>query len=255
MRSVDRRRRRRAAVRRLRRADVALALVSLAALATVLGGCETTAEKSAKLERAAKRQERATQTGLTIARASTVVKVLEKSFVQSSQGTAIVVTVRNDSAHALAEVPVAVALKDAHGATVYSNATPGLAKTLTSIALLPAHARLTWIDDQAQGAGASTVSAEVGEGKAVAGALPSIGVHEAQLGEGSAEGTVANDSTTDQSELVVYAIARRGARVVAAGRAVLASLAAHQSAPFQAFLIGEAKGATLQVSAPPTTSG
>ena len=57
---------------------------------------------------------------------------------------------RNSSATALAEVPIAVSLKNASGASVYSNATPGLARTLTSIALLPAHATTTWVDDRSR---------------------------------------------------------------------------------------------------------
>lgn len=234
------------------RASAGVAL-ALAAIALTCSGCETTAEKSAKLERAAKRVAHATQTGLSIARPSTVVKILAKSVVHSSQGTAIVLTLRNDSSHALGEVPIAVALKGANGASVYSNSTPGLAKTLTSVALLPAHAELTWIDDQAQGEG--TISAEVGEGKPVTGALPTMTVHEAQLSEGSAEGSVSNGSQTAQSELVVYAVARRAGRIVAAGRAVLASLGAGASSPFQIFFIGETNGATLQASAPPTSTG
>lgn len=236
----------------LRRA--ATTALALGALALALTGCETTAEKSARLERAAKRHALAVQKGLTIARPSKLVEVVSTGVVHGSQGTAIVVTLRNASAQALGEVPIAVALKDARGALVYSNGTPGLAKTLTSIALLPPHAEVTWIDDQAQGAGTS-VSAEVGEGRALRGATPNVSVHEAQLAEGSAEGSVANASPTDQSELVVYAVARRGSQIVAAGRAVLASLAAGGSSPFQVFFIGDTAGAKLQVSAPPTTPG
>ena len=78
----------------------------------------------------------------------------------------------------------------------------------------------------------------IGEGKPVRGVLPTITLHEATLAEGSAEGTLVNSSSTTQSELVVYAVARRGGRIVAAGRAVLASVAAGVSSPFQIFFIG-----------------
>jgi hypothetical protein len=53
----------------------------------------------------------------------------------------------------------------------------------------------------------------------------------------------------------VYGLARRGGRIVAAGRAVLPEVAANASAPFQAFLVGAPQGATLEASAPPTTLG
>jgi hypothetical protein len=233
----------------------ALAL-ALAASALALSGCETTAEKSAKLERAAKRVAHAAQTGLTIAHPSTLVKVLSGEVIDGSHGAAaIVLTLRNDSAKTLGEVPIAVSLKSATGATVYSNATPGLAKTLTSIAVLPPHATATWIDDQAQASGATRVSTEVGEGKAVSGSLPKLATHDASIAEGSAEGTVTNSSSAAQSELVIYAVARRGGRTVAAGRAVLGSVAAGASAPFQVFFVGDPTGAQLALSVPPTSIG
>ena len=66
-------------------------------------------------------------------------------------------------------------------------------------------------------------------------------------------GTVRNRSTVTQQDLVVYAVARRGGKIVAAGRAVLPEVAAGASVPFQAFLVGEPSGARLEASAPPTT--
>jgi Fe-S cluster assembly scaffold protein SufB len=233
---------------------LALALM-LAAPALALSGCETTAEKSAKLERAAKRVSHTAQSGLTISHPSAVVKVLSREVVNGSEGAAVVLTLRNPSATALAEVPIAVSLKNASGASVYSNATPGLARTLTSIALLPAHTTTIWVDDQIQAHGAVRVDAVIGEGRQAQGSLPSIAVHGATLAEGSAEGTLVNGSSTAQSELVVYAVARRGGRIVAAGRAVLASLDAGASSPFQVFFIGDTSGAQLQLSAPPTSVG
>jgi hypothetical protein len=236
--------------------SVALALL-LASTALMLSGCETTAEKSAKLERAAKRIAQATQTGLKIAHPSTVVKVISSEIVDGSQGAAaVVLTLHNDSAKALGEVPIAVSLKDAKGASLYSNATPGLAKTLTSIALLAPHATATWIDDQIQASGATSVAAEVGEGKPVGvGAPAQLSVDAARPQEGSVEGTLTNGSNTAQSELVIYAVAKRGSRIVAAGRAVLASVAGGTSVPSQVFFVGDPQGAQLQLSAPPTSVG
>jgi hypothetical protein len=233
---------------------VAMALFLVTA-GLALSGCETTAEKSARLERAAKRVAQATQTGLKITRQSTVIKVLASQIVAGAEGSAVVVTLRNESSMTLGEVPIAVSLKSASGASVYSNATPGLAKTLTSIALLPAHATTTWIDDQIQARNAASASAEVGEGKTVSGALPKLSLREVQLAEDSAEGTLANRSSAGQSELVIYAVAKHGSRIVAAGRAVLASVDAGASTPFQVFFVGDPKGAKLQLTVPPTSTG
>jgi len=93
---------------------------------------------------------------------------------------------------------------------------------------------------------------------APAAALPRVrvsGLRPSEEGTGGAAvaGTVTNSSAIAQRKLVVFATARRGGRVVAAGRAVVPKLAAHASAPFQAFLIGDARAAKLAASVPATT--
>jgi hypothetical protein len=241
------------------RATLTLSTAALVALAVVCSGCETTAEKSAKLEKAAKRITRAQQTGLAIAHQSTVVKVVGAVVVRGKEGSAAVVTMRNTSARALRDVPIAISLKDAHGTSVYSNDTPGLARTLTTVALIGAHSDVTWIDDQATTVAATRVSARIGEGaRADNVSATQVGVQGAHLSEDpsggfDAEGAVVNHSHTEQDELVIYAVARRNGRVVAAGRAVLSSLGAGASLPFQVFFVGDPKGAQLALSAPPTT--
>jgi hypothetical protein len=115
-----------------------LGVLLLAALA--LGGCESSREKSAQLERAAKlaRAEHPVQAskGLSILKASTQVQVVATQVLHSSEGTAAVVTLRNASAHALRDVPIAITVKDAAGAALYQNNAPGLEAALTSVALL-----------------------------------------------------------------------------------------------------------------------
>jgi len=248
-----------ARVRRAALAPGAFAL-ALALGAVSLAGCETTAEKSAKLEKAAKRVVPAQQQGLSISRVSKIVKVQSATLVHGTEGTAAVLRLRNSSAKAIREVPISISLKDAHGATVYTNATPGLAKTLTSLALLPAHGDGIWIDDQIPGTSAKTLTTKIGEGATVSGAAPRLTISETQLtkdpsGAATVEGTIKNSSSTAQSELIVYALASNGGRVIAAGQAVLASLAPGTSAPFQAFFVGNPAGARLQLSAPPTALG
>jgi hypothetical protein len=232
----------------------------LAALALVCSGCETTAEKSAKLERAAKRKTLATQQGLQITQDSAVVHVLETTLVRGKEASAAVVTLRNSSPRAMRDVPISLTLKDAQGATVYSNATPGLARTLTSISLIPAHGKVVWIDDQIQAPTASDVAVRVGEGAPVSGAVPRLTIADTHLtSEASTsstlEGTVHNGSSTAQPELVINAVARRGKHVLAAGRAVLASLDANAATPFEVFFVGTPGRAKLELSPQPTAFG
>jgi len=233
----------------------ALVLVALA-----LTGCETTAEKSAKLEKEALRQrahEPAAQKGLSITRESTDVKVVQTAVVHGTEGNAAVVTLHNTSSRALRDVPIAITVRDAAGSALYANSAAGLARSLVSLPLLAAHGQLTWVDDQVQVAGTpASVSAKVGEGAAATGAIPPISVQGAHLAEaGGAEGTVVNHSRVSQTELVVYALARRAGRIVAAGRAVLPQLPPDTPTRFQVFFIGDPQGAQLELSAPASTLG
>jgi hypothetical protein len=239
---------------------VRLAALALAALA--LTGCETSAEKSAKLEKEAKlHASKTVRKGLLITQQSTRVKVLRAIVVSSTEGSAVVVTLHNTSAQALRDVPVAITVREARGTTVYSNSAPGLARTLVSAPLLAAHGELSWIDDQVPAGGrAAAVSAKVGEAPLAAGAIPRISVEGSRLFEDptngvGAEGTIVNHSHIAQQELVVYALALRSGQVVAAGRGVLPLVPAGGSTPFQVFFIGSPRGAQLAVSAPPTTLG
>lgn len=239
------------------------AALALGALALALTGCETTAEKSAKLEQEAKAaaaRRPALAKGLSIGRESTAVKVVSAAVVHSSEGAAAVVTVRNTTARALRSVPIAITVKDAHGTTLFQNDAPGLEAALVSIPSLAAHAELTWVDDQVPANGEpASVSARVGEAPPAArGSLPEVLVTGVHLSESAANGvgaagTVSNRSRVAQSKLVVFAVARRGGRVVAAGRAVLPEVQAGVSLPFEAFFVGSPRGAQLQASAPPTS--
>ncbi len=178
-------------------------------------------------------------------------------MLHSSEGTAAVVTLHNSSATALRDVPIEITVKNARGATLYTNTTAGLAAALASVPLLGAHATSTWVDDQVQ------VSATPGE-RQREGRRRRTGRRSdpadrdrrrALWQKATAEGSVVNHSTVGQRELVVYAIARRAGKIVAAGRAVVPQAEAGATEHFQAFLIGSSQGAQLEVSALPSTLG
>ncbi len=220
-----------------------------------LCGCESTQAKSARLERAAKL--RAHATGLKIDHVSRDVTVAGTTVLQDANGAAAVVELRNRSRSAQVGLPLAVSVRDAAGKALYANDTAGLDASLLRVPALPAGGSLAWVDDQVllAGKGRDAV-AEVGAG-AVRSRLPQIDVSGLKLardagGSLSAVGTVVNRSTVEQRRLVVFVVARRGARVVAAGRAVVERLAPGKSAPFTAFPIGDPQGAELSASAPPT---
>lgn len=222
-----------------------------------LSACETTQEKSARLEKAAKlKKATVAASGLKIASVSRTITAVSATSVHSSEGTAVAVELANHST-AAREVPILISV--AEGSTAgYTNSAPGLARSLTSLSYVPAHGRASWVDDQVTGTG-GRVTATVGAAKPATGPPPAIAVvsHKLEEEPGGGEavtGTVANRSKLDQHELVVYAIAKRGPTVVAAGRAVVPLLTAGATAHFQIFLLGSgAKGAQITLSAPPSS--
>jgi hypothetical protein len=56
-----------------------------------------------------------------------------------------------------------------------------------------------------------------------------------------------------QTNLVIYGVARRGGRIVAAGRAELSSVPAGGEVPFEMYFVGEPKGASPEMSSPAST--
>jgi hypothetical protein len=237
------------------------AAAGLLLLALTLAGCESNVERSAHLAKLAHHHH--VQQGLSIAHISADVEVVETTVLRGAEGAAVaVVRMRNRAPRALREVPIAITVKDTGGRTLYQNNAPGLEATLTSLASLPAHGEATWVDDQVQASSApASASAIVGEAPAASGPLPRIEVAGLHPGEESATGgrnvagTVRNRSGVTQQSLVIYVLAKRDSKIVAAGRAQLAEVTAGASVPFQAFLVGSSSGGKLEASAPPTTLG
>ncbi len=249
-------------MRRSARDAAALALAALAAAG--LSACETTQEKSARLEKIALKKAANLPLGakgLKISSPSRQLQVLDAVALHSSEGSAVAVQLRNRSGRAQAVVPVLITVTGADGASVYSNSTPGLATSLVAASYVPAHGTVVWVDDQIQAsAPAKGVKTVLGEGKPAPGAAPKIEVTAWHLehepgGIALVAGKVANRSTVGQRELVVTAVADRGGHTVAAGRSVIPELAAGETGSFQIFLVGSDSGAKLTVAVTPSTLG
>ena len=146
--------------------------VVLALAALALAGCETTQEKSARLERAAHRKGVvANAQGLKITSPSKTITVRSALALHTPEGTAAAVTLTN-SAGAQREVPLLISVAQG-GAPAVSNSEPGLARSLTSVAYVPAHGSAVWVDDQIALTGTpGAVTAKVGEGKPAGGGPP-----------------------------------------------------------------------------------
>ncbi|HEU0250999.1 MAG TPA: hypothetical protein VFR48_09775 [Solirubrobacteraceae bacterium] len=232
------------------------AALALLALALSASGCESTQEKSAKLEKAAKHERLALQ-GVSVSKQNPDVRVLASEVVRGMQTSAVVVHLRDTSSKPIVAAPIAIAVRDGAGKTVYQNNAPGEDSSLTTVSLQPSQDTV-WIDDQVHSEAApASASAKVGEGTHPSGATPKLsveGLHSSgEGGESGAEGSVKNQSGKTQLNLVVFVLASRGGKTVAAGRAVLPEVLPGASDSFQVFFVGDASGATLRASVPVTS--
>jgi uncharacterized protein (DUF302 family) len=243
---------------RIALATGAAALAGIA-VAIVLSACESSYSKNAKLEAQGHtilKQEK----GLKVTKTSSTVKVLGTTVLSDVNGAAVVVTLRNDSTQALMNVPLEIDVRDAKGKTVFTNTTPGLDPTLTSVPEIQPGQTVDWVNDQVLASGKpKSVDAKVGVTEAtLPPSAPQIQVSPAKLHDDpvsgiEAEGTVTNDSSIQQHNLTLFAVARKGGQVVAAGRGGIKVIKANGDRPYHIFFIGNPKGAQITVTAPPST--
>jgi hypothetical protein len=246
-----------------------MAAFSAVATVLVLCGCQSTQERSAELQRKAKHELLASQ-GVSVIKENPSVKVLQSTLLHSGEGTAVVVALRNTSSRALENAPIEITVRDAKGGVVFQNDAAGLEPSLTTVSLLEPGRETIWIDDQVQVASSSSASgsaasgsptsasALVGESQQASASIPQMSITGTHLSteagsDATLTGTASNRSRVAQQNLVVYALARKGSKIVAAGRAVLPEVSPGASVPFQIYFTGNPDGAQIQTSAPATT--
>jgi hypothetical protein len=235
--------------------------VALAGVALVATGCESTQDKSARIaaELGPVHQEK----GLRIAERSKDVEVVSTQLLSDANGSAVVVTLHNRSGADLADVPIAIDVLDAKGRSVYRNDIPGIEPALAAVPFIEAGGDVDWVHDQILATGRpASVKVTVGEGAVpFEGEQPRISVSEPKL-EGDpysgvlAGGDVVNESGEDQARLLLYAVARQGGRVVAAGRGAIERLKAEpKPLAYSIYFIGDPRGAQVTVTDFPTLPG
>jgi hypothetical protein len=236
------------------RAALAMALVAACPLAA---GCESTQDKSARLAKHGSAAFK--EKGLTVKRKSAVVKVLSTSLLHDQNGTAVVVAVRNTSDKPLMDVPIAINVKDAHGKSVFKNDAPGIQPSLAGIRVMRPHEEVLWVHDQVLATGpAKRVAVKVGVDKGPPPSIPKIafdGTPKLEVDPTSgvnAFGFMKNLSKVDQRRVIVWCVARKGDKVIAAGRAGIQKMRAGRRARFHVYFIGDPHGGKLTLTAPPT---
>ena len=234
------------------------ALVVVAAAAVGLSACQTTQELSAQRAKSAKKL--VAEKGLTIGKANPDVAVGRTAVVQDANGIAAVVELRNKGKGAQAQLPVAISVADAAGKPLYKNNVAGLEDSLVSMALLDGGQDAFWVNNQVTATGKpATVKATVGMAKGKLPAnVPSLEIADVSLstdsGSAVAKGTIVNKSPIAQKRVTIFCVARRGSKIVAAGRGIVDRIppAGGKPTPFSVFFIGNPKGAKLSFAAPPT---
>jgi hypothetical protein len=231
------------------------ALVLLAAAG--LSACESTADKSARIASEGKQAVQAS--GTLKIRPNADVRVARAVVVRGAGGAAAAaVEVHNAGARAQRDVPVLINVRDAHGASLYKNDTIGLQPALQRLATVGARRSAWWVNDQVTAASVPrSVRARVGAAPSAT-AVPRVrvtGVHFDGDSTGRyLTGRVVNPSRRVLHNVAIFAVALKGSRVVAAGRALVPKLPAAGSSKkvvFRLFFVGEPRDARVVVTVAP----
>ena len=239
--------------------------LTIAIAAGGLTGCVSTQRKNARAELVANRT-LAARTSLRLHRRSREVRVEHVALVRAAHGGAFVVTLRNRGAQPATDVPIAVGLRAADGRRTQLDGGSGLGWFRTHVPAIGAGASTTWVFTARRPLPAGTPYAIAGAtgGTVVSrasGALPAISarvVPESVRGRRGARTRggvlvgIVNRSEIPQYDVQVYAVARAGGRVLAAGAASIAHLGTHEGARVRVALGGAAGHHTVRVFALPT---
>jgi hypothetical protein len=240
---------------------IAVACFSLLAAAS-LAACQSTQDRSAELE-AEGATKLLSESGVEIKKESTEVKATSTSLLSDANGSAVVVDLHNSSNEDLVDVPILVEALDAKGKSVYGNDIPGIEPALATVPYIPAGGDVEWVNDQVlASAEPKSVKVKIGASSdSYSGDIPDIEVSKPTIeGDPSsgieATGTVVNRTGEDQGRLLLYAVGRKGGKVVAAGRGAIEHLkAGTKPLHYDIFFIGDPKGADLEVTQYPALPG
>jgi hypothetical protein len=229
---------------------LALGAALLVLLAAAVSGCATTQDANKRASINADRT-LASREPLVLRGTDRNVQVISTSVVNGKDGSAVVVVLRNRGDQPVNDLPIEVGPEG--GEPV--NTRPNVPYFQSHAPAIAAGEEATWVYVSKVPLHADRAFARVGSP-----ASPPVATAE-RLSEletgGSSHGSsvraeVTNDIGIPQYDLDVYAVARKGGRYVAAGRANLEHLGVSKTARLRLPLIGDAKGAQIQVFAPQT---
>lgn len=233
---------------------------TVALLLPALAGCQSTQDESA--EREAEGAKALNAKGLEIGAGEVAgrLEVVDTRVLFDENGGAVVARVRNTGQRDLVKVPIAIDVRNARGKSVFKNNFPGLEQNLVSIPVLRAGETVEWVNDQVFAVTPpESVRVRLAEGEELPGELPEIEVTDPTLQNDPVSGVevtgkVINHSGEEQRKVILFAVARKGGRIVAAGRGQIPRLKEEESKPatYHIFFIGDPRGAEISVHGFPT---
>lgn len=235
-----------------RRAATCLALAGLALGAA---GCTSTQDKAAALQ--AQGAGAIDTKTVAVGKTNPDIEVVRDHVVQDENGTAVVLELRNTSKTRYAEVPVIIDVQGEGGASLYRNDIEGLERSVQQYAVLRPERDAIWVNDVVTAAEKPAgVTAEIGAGTVLDTEEPRLTIQNRELRDdvdgATLTGFIANKSDVPQKDVVVYAAAYDGNKVVAAGRAMVPTVKAKARTRFNVLFIGDPTGARIELDVPPT---
>lgn len=225
-------------------------------IAVLLTGCVSTQTTAARVRLTNARLVAATQP-IVVLGANPEVSVETPVVIHGRAGTAIVISLRNDSSRAVTDLPISVGAITRSGRRVYLNRAASNDYFANHIAAIGPHATTSWVYVTSRRLGFGHPFAVAGVPtvrSSVAGVLPRIDAATRGMGEASGRVTVTvtNRSRIPQDDVPIYVVGVRGGREVAAGHASVAHLGAHATTTLSVSLLGQPGQAALTVIALPT---
>jgi hypothetical protein len=230
---------------------------SCAALAVAVAGCQST--QATSRQRQAEGVKVGQTKNITVNKVNDQIKVEDTTILSDQNGTAVVVTLKNESNQTFVDVPIQLKVQNAKGQTIFRNNIAGTQQSLVSLAVLEPHQTFDWVHDQILLAPGQAKKVQVTVGQSSQQAPPEL--PEIELGRPKTEtdpvsgvearGTIENKSDILQEDLTVYGVARQGGRIVAAGRSGFRKLPAGKKLFYDVFFIGNPQGADVQVAVEP----
>lgn len=229
-----------------------LCAASLLLLAVAVSGCATTQDADKRASITADRT-LASREPLKLQGTDHQVQVVRTSVIKGKDGSAIVVVLRNRGDAPVNDLPIEVGPEGGQPL----NARPNVPYFQSHAPAIAPGDEVTWVYVTKDPIGSGRAFARVGA-PAPNPVTTADHVSELEVGDSPSPGgsgvqaEVTNDTGVPQYNLDVYAVARKGGRYVAAGRANLEHLGVDATARLSLPLIGDAKGTQVQVFAPQT---